>query len=308
MTATKKIRGIVPPIVTPLTPNEKVDTGSLRRLVNYMIDNGVHGIWASGTTGEFAALSDDQRIISIETVLDEVAGRVPVIGNVASAGSQLTVDLAKPLLNSGLYGIAATPPYYYLTSQDEILDHFRFIRNQIDLPLWVYNIPITVKTTVDPATVAQLAEEGTVVGIKDSSMQGELLAQLNVLCEQRQIELLKFIGTIWRVTSTSDVGVDGSIPGIANVIPAILVKGWEAAEAGDKDGVREANAKLIVMSRLSRLSKTGGLHAGQYSGLKSALTLLGIIDHDTVTRPLKSLTEEEKQQVPGILKDLGLME
>ena len=84
-----RIRGVVVPILTPLNPNETVDTNSLRRLVNYLIDNGIHGIWVSGTTGEFAALSDQQRLISIETVVDEVAGRIPVIGNISGASTQL---------------------------------------------------------------------------------------------------------------------------------------------------------------------------------------------------------------------------
>ncbi len=306
--ATQEIKGVLPPLVTPLTPDEKTDVPSLRRLVDYVIDNGVHGIWASGTTGEFATLTDEQRIISIETVVDEVAGRVPVIGNISSNGTQLTTNLAKAVEKSGLDGIAATPPYYYLNSQDELLDHYRYIRDQVDVPLWVYNIPITCKTVVEPATVAQLAEEGTIVGIKDSSMQGELLAQLNVLCEQRGIELYRFLGTLWRTAFTDGVGVHGAIPGVANVVPAVASKGWEAGVAGDSEGVREANAKLMVVARLSRLSKTGGLHASQYSGLKSALQIMGIIDHDTVTRPFKTLTDEEKKEVSAILKELGLIE
>ena len=90
-----KFKGVVVPTVTPLTPDERVDTASLRRLVNYLIDEGVHGIWAAGTTGEFAALRDDQRLLAIEKTAEEVNGRVPVIGNVSAAGTQTAIDMAQ---------------------------------------------------------------------------------------------------------------------------------------------------------------------------------------------------------------------
>ena len=92
--ASKDIRGVIVPILTPLNPDETVDTSSMRRLVNYLIGNGAHGIWVSGTTGEFANLSNQQRLISVETVVDEVAGRVPIIGNVSGPSTQLSLELA----------------------------------------------------------------------------------------------------------------------------------------------------------------------------------------------------------------------
>ena len=112
-----RIKGVMVPILTPLSPDHEVDVSSLRRLVNYLLDNGVHGIWAAGTTGEFAALTDEQRRTAIETVVDEVAGRVPVIGNVSTAGTQLAINLGLSVRESGLDGIAATPPYYYPCAQ-----------------------------------------------------------------------------------------------------------------------------------------------------------------------------------------------
>ena len=85
--ADDRIRGVIIPIVTPLTPDYEVDTSSLRRLVAYMIDNGVHGIWTAGTTGEFASLTDAQRALVTETIVDEVNARVPIIVNVSGAGN-----------------------------------------------------------------------------------------------------------------------------------------------------------------------------------------------------------------------------
>ena len=168
----RKFFGITPPILTPFTPDERVDRASLKRLVDYMIDNGIHGIWAAGTTGEFATMKDEERVIAIETIMDAAAGRVPVIACIADASTERTVDMGLAIKHTGVDAVAATPPYYFSNTPDELLDHYRYIREKVDLPLFVYNIPSTVKVAVPPAVTVQLAKEGTVIGIKDSSGAG----------------------------------------------------------------------------------------------------------------------------------------
>lgn len=302
----KQIQGVIVPMLTPLNPDETVDVPSLRSLVNYLIDNGAHGIWASGTTGEFANLPDSERILSMEAVVDEVAGRVPVIGNISSASTQMSVSLAQEVSELGMDGIALTPPYYYPDSQDELMDHYRYARDSVGVPLWVYNIPQTVKTAVEPSTIAALAAEGAVVGVKDSSGAGELLAQLNVLCDQGEISLLRFLGTTFRVTSAGSVGVHGVIPGIANLVPDACARGWEAGEAGDTDTIRECNALIIKSQKVGAVAKGGGANAASFGGMKAALKHMGVIEHDTMSRPFRPLTDEEKAQIPPILDELGL--
>lgn len=302
----REIKGVIVPMLTPLNPDESVDIASLRRLVSYLIDSGVHGIWASGTTGEFANLPDSERIRSMEAVVDEVGGRVPVIGNISAASTQVSITLAQEVAEIGLDGIALTPPYYYPDSQDELMDHYRYTRESVGLPLWVYNIPQTVKTAVAPGTIAALAAEGTVVGVKDSSGAGELLAQLNVLCEQDELSLLRFLGTVFRVTSATSVGVHGVIPGIANLVPAVCARGWEAGESGDTETVRECNAALLTAQKVGAVAQGGGANAASFGGMKSALKHMDIIEHDTTTRPFRQLTDEEKAQIPPILEELGL--
>jgi 4-hydroxy-tetrahydrodipicolinate synthase len=304
--AGKDIRGVIVPILTPLNPDESVDTSSMRRLVNYLLDNGAHGIWVSGTTGEFANLTNKQRLISVETVVDEVAGRVPIIGNISCPSTQLSLELALAVQEMALDGIAVTPPYYYNNAQDELLDHYRYISDRSGLPLWVYNIPPTVKTIVEPNTIATLAAEGTVVGVKDSSGSGEPFAQLNVLCEQGNLNLLRFLGTVSRITTSTALGADGVIPAIANLAASASARGWEAGEAGDMETVKECNAKLIAASKIAQLAKGGGPNAAAFSGMKSALKHMGILDNDTVSRPLRALTGEEKKGIPAILEEAGI--
>ena len=301
------IRGVVVPVLTPFSADEKVDIASLKRLVDYLIDNGVHGIWVSGTTGEFASLPEAERVRSVDAVVDQVAGRVPVIGNISGSSTALSVSMANAVRESGLDGIAATPPYYYPSSQDELLDHYRHIQDRVGLPLWVYNIPQTVKTAVAPETIATLASEGAVTGVKDSSGAGELLAQLNVLCEQGELSLLRFLGTVFRVTSAGSLGTDGVIPGIANLVPRVCSRGWEAGESGDAETVRDCNARLIVATGIGRVAAGGSANAASFGGMKAALKLMGVLDDDTVSRPMRPLTTEEKEQIPAILKELGLL-
>lgn len=304
--ANSDTRGVIVPVLTPLHSDETVDVDSLRRLTRYLLDNGVHGIWASGTTGEFPSLSDNERLIGIETVVDEVAGQVPVIGNISGSSTEHSVNLALSVQESGLDGIAATPPFYYPHAQDEIRDHYSYISEKAGPPLWVYNFPQMVKTAVAPGTLATLAGTGTVVGVKDSSGAGEPLAELNVLCEQGGVDLLRFLGTVFRVTTARSVGAHGVIPSIANVVPGLASRAWEAGEAGDLETVRECNGQLMAATKITRVAKGGGPNASTLSGMKSALKLMGIIDEDTVSRPLRSLTEEEKEQIPAILHELGL--
>lgn len=181
-----EFKGVIVPTATPLTPDEAVDVGSLRRLVRFLINSGVHGIWAAGTTGEFGALEDDQRLLAIETIVAEVNGQVPVIANVSGPGTGIAIKLARSLQESGVDGIAATPPYYYNYDQGELISHYRSIHECSSIPLWVYNIPSTVKINVEPTTIAQLAAEGTIVGMKDSTGLGENLAQL-VVCVSKVV-------------------------------------------------------------------------------------------------------------------------
>ena len=296
------IRGVMVPILTPLTPDVEVDVRSLRRLVNYLLDNGVHGIWAAGTTGEFAALDEPARRLVIETVADEVAGRVPVIGNVSAMSTAAAAGAARELRGMPLAGIAATPPFFYTHSQEELLDHFRIVAEAGEQPLWVYNIPSMVKLTVDAATTVQLAREGTVAGIKDSSDAGEAFAELVMRCRLRGIDPYRFVGTTWR-TSMAGIGAHGVIPSIANLSPASAAGEWEEGERGDQEALLRHHATTL---RAARVTDLGTGLSGRFAALKTALKLLGVIDHDTLTAPMRPLTDEQRAPLPALLNKIGL--
>lgn len=174
------LKGVVPPVVTPLTIDEQVDHASLRRLIKWLLQRGVHGLWVMGSTGEFAALDAQQRAEAIATVVDTVAGRVPVLAGISDAGTELAVRHGRAAREAGADAVAATPPYYFPVAQDEILAHYRRIREAVDLPLLIYNFPKMVKVNLDLSTALELAGEGTVIGIKDSQNDLEWFRRLMV--------------------------------------------------------------------------------------------------------------------------------
>ena len=306
MKTEKQFKGVMVPILTPLKPDETVDVASMRRLVNYLIEGGVHGIWAAGTTGEFAALEDSERIIAIETVVEEVDGRIPVIANLSAASTKLVVKLCELTSDLEVDGIAATPPYYYPNAQDELIEHFKHIKANSDKPLWIYNIPSTVKTIVEPQVIAKLAKDGIAVGVKDSSGSGEAFAQMKVMCDEVESKFYKFVGSLFRITSSRGIGADGVIPGIANLAPEIVSKAWTAGEEGNSEVARIYNEKIFTANRITKLATGGGMNAGSFSGMKAALKKIGIIEHDTVTRPLRPLSTEEQDLINPIIKEINL--
>src|SRR5579859_1332111 len=141
-----RLQGIFVPMLTPLNDDETLDEASLRRLVDFLIDAGVHGIWSMGTTGEFAALPEAERARGVAAAVEQVAHRVPVIANIGDSSTALALRHARHAVSAGADALALTPPHYYPHSMDEMLTHFRALKEAFpDLPLLIYNIPQTVK-------------------------------------------------------------------------------------------------------------------------------------------------------------------
>lgn len=300
------LRGIYPPILTPLLPDESIDHTSLARLVNYLIDQGVHGIWVMGTTGEFASFDEREREAAVVTVVETVRGRVPVVANVGDASTRLAIRHARAARRAGADALALLPPYYYPSSQDELLAHFRAVRGAVDLPLLAYNIPQTVKTRIDVATILTLVQEGTICGWKDSQNDLDWFRQAVVGCRQRGVAAAGFLGTRILIDAGIAVGAAGAIPGIANVAPAACVATYEAAARGDFATAATHQERVMAATALAGTPRGGSPNAANLAAMKAALVHLGVIAHPTVTRPLRPLTAEESERVKALVAELRL--
>jgi 4-hydroxy-tetrahydrodipicolinate synthase len=294
-------------MVTPLAADESVDVPSLRRLVDFLIGAGVHGLWAMGTTGEFAALPEAERARGVEATVEQADGRVPVIANIGGSSTGLALRHARHAVDAGADALAATPPHYYTNTMDELLVHYRTLKQAFpDQPLLIYNIPQNVKVKMTVPTTLQLAREGTVQGIKDSQND---LRWFRVLCQAVRAEGLEdqfrlFLGTRILIDAGAIIGAHGAIPATSNVAPAAAAEAWEAAVRGDFDLARRAQEVVMRFEELAEIARGGSAEAAGFASMKTVLHEWGIIDDARLTRPLRCLSEEETVEVRRRLLDL----
>ncbi len=300
-----RLHGIFTPILTPLTDDEDVDHPSLRRLVSYLIDLGVHGIWATGTTGEFPCFDHAEREAILHTVVDAVAGRVPVIAGIGDASTRLAIAHGRAALRSGVDAVALTPPYYYVNSQEELLEHYRTVRQAIDLPLLVYNIPQNVKARLEVPTVLTLAREGTVVGLKDSQNDLDWFRQVMIGTREAGLNFRGFLGTRILIDSGIVAGAHGAIPGISNVNAADCVAVYEAARRGDWATADHHTARTVEIQKIVGIAK-GSPTASSFSGMKAILKALGVISTARVRLPLRTVTADEEARIASAVASFGL--
>ncbi|MGN6188519.1 MAG: dihydrodipicolinate synthase family protein [Conexibacter sp.] len=307
MAAIEDLHGIVPPIPTPIDAEESIDLASVRRLVGWLIDEGVHGIWVLGTTGEFASFTREQRARCVEAAVEAAAGRVPVIANVSGVSTREACGLARDAEAAGADFVALMPPFYYPLAQDEVRDHCRRVRAAVDRPMLAYNIPQNAKTQFSVETILELATEGTICGLKDSQNDLDWFRQVTIGAEQRGATLRAFLGTRYLIdTGVAFAGAAGAVPGIANVAPRACVESYEAARRGDLAAGKAAAARLIAVYRLGSLARGGSATAADLATRKTALKLAGLLDSGAVTAPLRSLTPAEEEDVAAFLRDTEL--
>ena len=158
------LTGVVPPLVTPLTPEGELDVPSLERLVARLLDAGVDGIFALGSSGEVAFFEDRMRAKVLEAVTAVVAGAVPVIAGVIDMQTRRVLEHVRAAEAAGVQAVVATAPFYAITGPDEIRAHFRAIGAATDLPVYAYDLPICVHTKLAAPMLVELGLEGRIVG------------------------------------------------------------------------------------------------------------------------------------------------
>jgi 4-hydroxy-tetrahydrodipicolinate synthase len=300
-------RGIFCPMLTPLNRDETVDQASMRRLIDFLIDGGVHGIWVMGTTGEFALLPETERARAVALTVDHVAGRLPVIANVGDSSTQLALRPARHAVEAGADALACTPPHYFLHSMDEVISHYRALKEAFpEQPLFIYNIPQTVKVRMTLEATLQLAREGIASGIKDSQNDLQWFRSLASVIqeERREAQFRLFLGTRTLIDLGIVAGAHGAIPANSNVVPRACVMAYESAVAGDWAGARSAQALATRYDDLAEVARGGSPNAATVSSFKHVLRSWGVIDDATVARPSRSLSPDEVAELNRRLQAL----
>jgi len=302
-----KFKGVVPPVIVPLNTDYTVDYPSYTRVLENLIEAGCHGLFVLGSTSEVVFHDARTRKEIIEHSAKVINGRVPLIVGVIDATTDLVINHARIAKAAGADAVVVTAPYYTVTSQAEILDHFRFIRDGVDIPLIAYDIPVCVHVKLQRQTTVTLAKEGTIIGVKDSSGDdGNFRYLLLDLADNKDIFLMT--GSEIVVDNALLMGAHGVVPGIANVDPHGYIRLWEAAQRGDWVAARKEQ------ERLCRLFEIVWVGAGRVSGgasgigaFKAAMKSLGIIDTALMPRPRAALNDAETARIDEILRTAGLL-
>ncbi|MEG0147020.1 MAG: dihydrodipicolinate synthase family protein [Raoultibacter sp.] len=301
-------RGVIPPVIVPLTQDRQLDVASFERSINRMIDAGVHGLFFLGSSGEVAFLNDDQRYELLAQAVRIVDGRVPVLAGIIDMETERVIAQAKRTELCGVDALVATAPFYALGGPKENERHFRKIREVTELPLFAYDLPVCVHTKLDPTMLVRLGSDGVINGVKDSSGDDVSFRFLCLENEDAGNPLTLLTGHEVVVDGAYLGGAHGSVPGLANIDPASYVRQWDAFQAKDWDVVRAEQdhlARLMFMTR--GVKATVGFGAG-VGAFKTALWQLGVFDTNQMREPVQALIGDDVEEIVAVLKRAGMMD
>jgi 4-hydroxy-tetrahydrodipicolinate synthase len=307
----KLLRGVVPPVCTPFTADYEVDEKSLRKLINHLIDGGVHGLFVLGSTSEVAYLTDKRRADVIRIAIDETKGRVPVVAGAIDMTTFRVNDHVRAAVEAGIDGIVLTAPFYVRTHPEEIALHFRLVKEACgDVPLYAYDIPVAANgVKLETSTVLKLAKEGVIQGLKDSS--GNDAGIRAVVLGAQKLGLKEFVvltGSELTVDSALMAGAHGVVPGIGNIDPTGYVRIFDYVAAGDYKAARAEQERLTEMFGLVDVGAPSRMGRGSSAlgAFKASLKLLGIIEDGRTAPPQIPLNSDEITSIIPFLKNAGL--
>ncbi|HEY8803085.1 MAG TPA: dihydrodipicolinate synthase family protein [Candidatus Dormibacteraeota bacterium] len=292
------LTGVLPALISPLNSDGTVDEGAVARLVEHVIKGGVRGVLALGSTGETASLDETARRALLSSVVTAAAGRVPVVCGVAQshlAAARIEVEAAARL---GAVAALVAPPFYYLIDQPTVLAFYRRLAKDSPIPILLYNIPQYTKVVAETATVATLAREGTIAGIKDSSRDFEYFE--GVCIATRDLPAFRiFTGSDTMLLPSLTMGGAGTICGAANVAPGWVVRIFEAFQTRDMVAARQAQDDLYQLVMVLR----GGVFP---AAIKAACHQQGLCEPWCAV-PVPPLDERQEAKLRDRLDAWGLL-
>jgi len=295
--AARGLRGVIPPIVTPVRSDETVDHEGLRRVVRRSLDSGVHGIFALGGTGNFCAFTPDERYEVAATVVDEVGGLVPVLVGCMDTSTRLTLRNIERASDAGADAVVVETPYYYYCTEEDLLSHFESLGLASPLPVIIYHNPVETKLRIDLALTQKLAEMPNVIGIKDSSYDFTHFQRLLSAFDSGSFAVLQ--GQESLVAASFLLGAPGAILSISNIVPRLCVQLFEAGTSGNLTEARRLQTfltKAMDMFVEEDEATTGSF----FAGLECAMNVLALCER-VVTSPYSPPSQEHRRKVDEII-------
>ena len=277
-------------LVTPFR-NGELDEAALRKLVQFHLEQGTHGLVPVGTTGEAPTLNFEEHKRVVEIVVAEVAGQIPVIAGAGSNNPMEAIELTKHAQTAGADGVLSVAGYYNRPNQEGLYQHFYQLHEQTDIPIIIYNIPPRAIVDVLPETMARLAQLPRVVGVKDATME---LGRVSLERQLINKEFSYLSGEDMTALAYNAMGGNGCISVTANVVPGVVAKMQTLSLEGRFSAALELHEKLVA------------LHSALFAcpspaGIKFAVSELGLCTEEC-RLPIVALPEEQKGVIRNCLK------
>jgi dihydrodipicolinate synthase/N-acetylneuraminate lyase len=297
-----KHRGIVVPMITPVTAQGDVDEAGARRVMDFLLDGGVHGVFVLGTTGEAASVPRASRLKLVELAVQHVAGRALVYAGINDNCLADGVESANNYFEAGVDAVVALLPSYYPLEPPHMLAWFTALLERVQGPMVLYNIPQTTRLSVPIEILEQLAGHPRLAGFKDSERDEQRLAALLDRLGGRE-DFSVYVGLAEFMADGLQRGAAGATPGIANLLPRACRQLYDGVLA--RDAGRVASAQRQIADGCAMYQR--GRHLGQMlAALKTAMSLLGLCGPDMLP-PLLKADDAERQQLRQEMKQLGLL-
>jgi 4-hydroxy-tetrahydrodipicolinate synthase len=288
--------GIIPAMVTPLDENEALNESALRRLVNHLIEGGVHGLFALGSQGEFWAFDPEEKRRILQVVVDEAGGRVPVYGGTAAVSTREAIALTRMAEEVGVDAVSVLTPFFVSPTQQELYEHYAAIAGATSLPIVLYSNPGRTGVRLAPETLARLAQMENVAGIKDSSGDLSLTAEYVRVTPDNFAVLM---GRDTLILAGLLYGCTGAIAATANVVPHLAVEIYERFQVGDLAGAQQAQERLATLR-----------HAFGWGTfpvvVKEAANMIGLAA-GPARGPIGPMSEEAHEKLAQVLRSLGVL-
>lgn len=291
------IRGSIVALVTPMRDDGSVDWERLRKLVDWHVEQGTHGIVAMGTTGESATLGFEEHDSVIREVVALADGRIPVIAGTGANSTEEAIRLTRDAKRDGADACLLVTPYYNKPPQEGLYQHFLAVARAVNIPQILYNVPSRTACDLLPETVERLARVPNIVGIKEATGNLERAREVRERCGE---DFLLYSGDDATAMELMLAGGDGNISVTANVAPARMVALCDAALAGEVEKARALNAELDPLHRDLFIEPSP-------IPVKWALYEMGLIDSG-IRLPLVPLSEAAQPRLRETLRRCGLLE
>ena len=296
MSKVQNFQGCGTALVTPFNHKDQVDEESLKKLVDFQIDQGIDFLVPCGTTGESATLSLAEHLRVVQVVTQQANGRVPIVAGAGGYNTAKVIDMAKRVADLGVDGLLSVTPYYNKPTQEGLYRHFKAIAEVVDVPIIVYNVPGRTSVNLMPDTIVRLSQIENIVAVKEASGN---IGQIGELAVKAPKSFHIISGDDANTLAIIAIGGKGAISVVANQVPKMMT---ELVRAAIDEDLKTARS---LQSQLFNLMKVNFIETNPIP-VKASLAMMGLIE-EVYRLPLMKMKEENRSTLKNVLKKMKLI-